>query len=263
MTLASGEPAFAPPTSSSVVPCPSAAGRTFNAIVKGALRLSVEPFVLPGDAGGPTFSPAEWPRVLSPDAPSPGSATSPSTSSGPISATLSSPCEVLSPAERLRGASAAEGASTPAEPFVPPRDASGSRFPPIERSGGRSPDAPSPTGFATSPSTSSGPSPRDAVVPLRGAPSGQESKRRSVLRRGGIPVSRTVCSARGCLRADVPPGQRAKGLVARCAVARIRDVAVYVVGTHLRDVVEAATRLFDSRTLEDFFLQRRVQSDRN
>ena len=157
--MASGKPAFAPPTSSSVVPCPLAAGPTFIEIVEGASRPSAEPFVLPGDAGGPTFSPAEWPRVLSPDAPSPGSATSPSTSSGPIPATSSSPCEVLSPAERPRGASAAEGASTPAEPFVPPRDASGSRFPPIEGSGGRSPDAPSPTGFATSPSTSSGPSP--------------------------------------------------------------------------------------------------------
>ena len=51
---------------------------------------------------------------------------------------------------------------------------------------------------------------RDVVVPLRGAQSGREAKR-SVRRRGGIPVSRTVCSARGCLRADVPPGQRANG----------------------------------------------------
>jgi hypothetical protein len=79
--------------------------------------------------------------------------------------------------------------------------------------------------------------PRDAVVPLRGAPSGREAERRSVRRRGGIPASRTVRSAQGCPRADVPPGQKAKGSVARCAVARIRDVAVDVVGTHPRDVV--------------------------
>ena len=79
--------------------------------------------------------------------------------------------------------------------------------------------------------------PRDAVVPLRGAPSGREAERRSVRCRGGIPASRTVRSAQGCPRADVPPGQKAKGSVARCAVARIRDVAVDVVGTHPRDVV--------------------------
>ena len=163
--MASGEPAFAPPTSSSVVPCPLAAGPTFIAIVEGASRPSAEPFVPPGDAGGPTFSQAERPRVLSPDAPSPGSATSPSTSSGPTPETSSSPCEVLRPAKSPREeASAAEGASPLAEPFVPPEDARGPTSPPVKGPRGRLPDAPSP-GSATSPSTTSGPIPVTSSFP--------------------------------------------------------------------------------------------------
>jgi len=163
--LASGKPAFAPPTSSSVVPCPLAAGPTFIEIVEGASRPSAEPFVLPGDAGGPTFSPAEWPRVLSPDA-SPGSAASPLTSSGPIPATSSSPCDVLNPAERPRETSVAEVA------FRPPnrsfrRGMPAGRRHPDRRVRGRSPNAQSPTGFATSPSTSSGSSPEMPSSPCK------------------------------------------------------------------------------------------------
>ena len=163
--MVSGEPAFAPPTSSSVVPCPSAARPTFIAIVEGASRPSAEPFVPPGDAGGPTFSPAEWPRVLSPDA-SPGSATSPLTSSGPIPATSSSPCDVLNPAERPREASVAEVA------FRPPnrsfrRGMPAGRRHPDRRVRGRSPNAQSPTGFATSPSYRRDPLPRCRRPPAR------------------------------------------------------------------------------------------------
>ncbi len=162
--MASGEPVFAPPTSSSVVPCPSAAGPTFIAIVEGASRPS-------------------------------------------------------------------------AKPFVPPRDASGSTFPPIKKVRGSVARCAVANRIRDVAIDVVGTLPRDVVIPLRGAPSGQESERRSVRRRGGIPASRTVRSARGWPRADVPPGQRAKGSVARCAVARIRDVAVDVVGTHPRDVV--------------------------
>ena len=209
--MASGEPAFAPPASSSVVPCPSAAGPTFIAIVEGASRPSAEPFVPPGDAGGPTFSPAKWPRVLSPDAPSPGSATSPSTSSGPIPATSSSPCEVLSPAERPRGASAAEGASTPAEPFVPPRDASGSTSLPIEVSGGRSPDAPSPTGFATSPSTSSGPSPEMPSSPCEVLHLAERPREEASVAEGAPPLAEPFVPPKDARGPTSPPVKRTRG----------------------------------------------------
>ena len=78
--------------------------------------------------------------------------------------------------------------------------------------------------------------PRDVVVHLQGAPSGREAKR-GVRCRGGILASQTVCYAQGCLRADVPPGQKDTGLVTRCAVARICNVAVDIVGPHIQDVV--------------------------
>jgi hypothetical protein len=76
-----GELAFAPPTSSPVVPCPSATGPTSIATVKGASHPSAEPSVLPGDACGTALPPAEGQRVRSPDMPSQGSTTSPS---GPL-----------------------------------------------------------------------------------------------------------------------------------------------------------------------------------
>ena len=97
---------------------------------------------------------------------------------------------------------------------------------------GRSPNAPSPSVSATSPSTLLGPTPRCRRYPAK-APSGREAQR-DVRCRGVILASPNRSSARGCQRADVPPppGQTDKGLV-----PRIHNIAVDLVGPHTRDVV--------------------------
>ena len=78
---------------------------------------------------------------------------------------------------------------------------------------------------------------RDVVVPLQGAPSGREAER-GVCCRGGILADVPPVKWPMGQSSDAPSQSKVDGTVAQCAVAiSIRDVAIDVVGTSLRDVV--------------------------
>ena len=169
----------------------------------------------------------------SPNAPSPSvSATSPLTSSGPTSETSSFPCKALRPAERPREASAVGWHACQPNRSLRPR-----MLPPGQKD----------TGLITRCAVARI---RDVSPTLLGPQSKMSYEKRSPPR-GGILAHRTVRSVRGCPSVDVHPVKRptgwspdapsqsnVDGTVAQCAVAiSIRDVAIDVDGTHLRDVV--------------------------
>ena len=194
-----GELAFAPPTSSPVVPCPSATGPTSIATVKGASHPSAEPSVLPGDACGTALPPAEGQRVRSPDMPSQGSTTSPS---GPLLRRCrpSARCFVWPRGREKRpsprGYSCQQNHSfhlgMPVRTF------------PLSKAKGSVARCAAGIRICDVAVDVVGTHSRGVVDPLRGAPSGREAER-SVRRRGGIPASQTIHSAWGCPCRRSPP----------------------------------------------------------
>ena len=174
-----------------IVSCPSAAGPTSIAIVKGGSRPSAEPGIPPGDASGLPFIPVRRAE------------------SAVARCAVARILDVVVDIDPLQGPRLSEGlcrrggAFSPAEPFVLSGDACGPTFPSVNWPGvgrlmprrnqtlmGWSPNALSPSVSATSPLTSSGPTPRRHRSPAR-ISSGREAER-GVRCRGVIPASQTV-----------------------------------------------------------------------